>query len=68
MSAPRRDWDLLERRRDDEHELIVSEESCGCIRLGCTWGHSPEEILEALGDERWTTVEDLLCDEHRRRS
>jgi hypothetical protein len=60
------DRDLRDRRRDDDHELIVSEEPCGCVRLRCTRGHSPEEILEAL-DAGWT-VDDLLCDEHRRRS
>jgi hypothetical protein len=48
------------------HELIVREEECGCVRLRCTWGHSPEEILAGL--DQGLTVEDLLCDEHQRRA
>lgn len=50
--------------REDDHELIVREEDCGCIRLSCKRGHSPEEILEAF-DMGWT-LDDLLCDKHRR--
>ena len=51
-------------RRDKPHELIVCEEDCGCVRLRCTWGHSPEEILAGL--DRGLTLDDLLCEEHRR--
>jgi hypothetical protein len=46
------------------HELAVRQEECGCIRLRCTWGHSPEEILAELGSE-WT-LDRLLCEIHRR--
>jgi hypothetical protein len=53
-----------ERRHDDDHKLIVREEKCGCIRLRCTQGHSPEEILEAL--DVGLTLDDLLCEQHRR--
>jgi hypothetical protein len=48
-------------RSDGEvHELIVSEEACGCVRLRCTWGHSPQQIVESLG----LTLDDLLCARH----
>jgi hypothetical protein len=61
-----REQQLRERRRDDDHELVVREEACGCMRLRCTHSHSPAEILEAL-DAGWT-VDDLLCGEDRRAS
>jgi hypothetical protein len=53
------------RRRDDEHEMTLREEPCGCIRIWCDHGHSPQQILDGLG--MGLKVEDLLCEEHRHR-
>jgi hypothetical protein len=52
------------RPRDGEHRLFVREEECGCIRVRCEHGHSPQQIVEALG----FTLDDLLSERHRRRS
>ena len=44
-----------------DHEIEIREEPCGCVRVWCPCGHSPEEIVEALD----LTLDDLLCEEHR---
>jgi hypothetical protein len=46
---------------DDDHDLFIREEPCGCVRISCSRGHSPQQIVEAVG----LTLEDLLCAEHR---
>ncbi len=52
------------RHLPDPHELRVREEPCGCIRLRCECGHSPDQILAAIG----FTLDDVLCDKHKRRA
>lgn len=42
-------------------DLTIREEPCGCVRLQCSCGHSPDEIAAALG----LSLDDLLCDSHR---
>jgi hypothetical protein len=59
------DPDLVVIDLDGPHELFIGEEPCGCIRLHCTWGHTPQEILDGL--DQGLTLDDLFCDEHRQR-
>jgi hypothetical protein len=56
-------WRLSRLRGPQEgnRNLIVREEECGCIRVRCVKGHSPQQIVEALG----LALKDLLCEQHR---
>jgi len=47
--------------RDEPHTVFIREEKCGCVRLRCDCGHSPDEVVAAIG----LTLDDLLCEEHR---
>jgi hypothetical protein len=49
-------------RSQEPHTLRVRTDPCGCVRLTCSCGHSPQQVVEALG----LTLDDLLCEEHRR--
>jgi len=46
---------------DEGHWLDVEQLDCGCVRLSCEHGHTPEQILGPLG----LAPDDLLCPEHR---
>jgi hypothetical protein len=60
----RHDLRRVARDPTGDHDLYLRLEDCGCIRVRCECGHSPQQVVEGCG----LTLDDLLCPTHRQKS